>query len=205
MKYFTREELEDITTQLIDNPTRETLKNLNEKYNSSEESIAVLNETSNEMLTPITPIEESVVETIPNIIPEQQVVNPIPSVDVPNIETVNIGNDQVNTGANVLKTPSFELPNLTIPSFNNQNNQPINFTGNLFETPSTEVDNLMQTTDNFNTVQNTMPSTEVQVTGTPFFGPISNTVNNPIPVGGNINTMPTQTPTMLGQLEQNYM
>ena len=33
MKYFTKEELVDITKELLENPTRETLKNLNNKYN----------------------------------------------------------------------------------------------------------------------------------------------------------------------------
>ena len=36
MKYFTKEELEDITNELLQEPTRETLKNLNNKYNKEE-------------------------------------------------------------------------------------------------------------------------------------------------------------------------
>ena len=59
----------------------------------------------------------------------------------------------------------------------------------------------MQTTDNFSSIPNTMPSTEVPVTGAPFFGPIDEQVNNPIPV----TNMPSQGPSMFGQLEQNYM
>ena len=33
MKYFTKEELEDITNSLLENPSRDTLKELNIKYN----------------------------------------------------------------------------------------------------------------------------------------------------------------------------
>ena len=36
MNYFTKEELEDISLKLIENPTRETLKELNDKYNKEE-------------------------------------------------------------------------------------------------------------------------------------------------------------------------
>ena len=101
--------------------------------------------------------------------------------------------------------PSFELPKLETPVVNNQNNEPISFSGNLFEMPSQPIPNLMQTTDNFNSVPNTMPTTEVPVSPVPFFGPHTDTTSNPIPVGGPVNTMPNIGPTMFGQLEQNYM
>ena len=35
MKYLSKEELEDITNELLENPTRETLKVLNNKYRFS--------------------------------------------------------------------------------------------------------------------------------------------------------------------------
>ena len=101
--------------------------------------------------------------------------------------------------------PSFELPKLETPVVNNQNNEPISFSGNLFEMPSQSVANLMQTTDNFNSVPNTMPTTEVPVSPVPFFGPHTDTTSNPIPVGGPTSTMPNIQPTMFGQLQQNYM
>ena len=37
MKYLSKKELEDITNELLENPTRETLKVLNNKYNSISE------------------------------------------------------------------------------------------------------------------------------------------------------------------------
>ena len=39
MKYFTKEELEDITNELLQEPTRGTLKNLNNKYNKEEKEV----------------------------------------------------------------------------------------------------------------------------------------------------------------------
>lgn len=244
MKYFTKEELEDITKELVENPTRETLKKLNDKYNGSTEPLILSNETpvvetveapmpeivpaiavedpvspmKNEVVNelssssvqlespvgaPIPVVEDKpVVEQLP-IMEEQPVISPIPNFNVPNMETPKIESNSLNKNS-TQETPNFELPKLDTPIVSNQNNEPINFTGNLFETgPS--VANLMQTTDNFNSVPNTMPTTEVPVTGTPFFGPHVAPENNPIPVGGPVNNMPVNEQTMFGQMQQNYM
>lgn len=49
MKYFTMEELDYIAKELLENPNRETLKKLNDKYNGTEETTKSLNwvESSN--------------------------------------------------------------------------------------------------------------------------------------------------------------
>jgi len=219
MNYFTREELEDITSELLANPTRETLKNLNEKYNGNTESVeemvkempsinveppVVETIEAPRVATPIpTPVVEAgpVVQEIPApVVEEQPVVSPIPNFNVPNMEIPKVENI-MNASANVTEMPSFELPKLETPAFNNQNNEPVNFSGNLWEVPAPEMNNLMQTTDNFSAIPNAMPTTEVPVTPAPFFGPYQEQVNNPIPV----NNAPVQGPTMFGQMQQNFM
>ena len=199
MKYFTKEELEDITKELIENPTCETLKKLNEKYNENAQ-IETLTEEIQVELAPtidIKPIEVSIPTS------NETVVNSIPNVNIPNME-----NSTTNNNMELAQTemPSFELPKLDIYNDKStiQNNNQINFTGNLFDTTPT-VANLMQTTDNFNSVPNTMPTTEVTVAGAPFFGPHIAGENNPIPVGGPVNNTPISQPSMFGQIEQNYM
>lgn len=222
MKYFTKEELEDITKELLENPTRETLKNLNEKYNGSTEVGEVLVKDTPvanteppvvDMQTPVVEDKPLVVETpkmvespvlapMPTVTEENPIVNSIPNFNIPSMEVPKVEN---NVNNSVPEMPFFELPKLETPVVNNQNNEPVNFSGNLFEAPSLEMSNLMQTTDNFNSVPNTMPTTEVPVTGAPFFGLNQETVNNPIPVGGPTNPMPNMGPTMFGELQKNYM
>jgi len=192
MNYFTREELEDITKELLENPTRETLKKLNEKYNGSIVE---------------TPVEATMVEMAPVAVTTQSenvapVVNHAPAFEIPNVEVPNIENNTNNVS---LEMPGFELPKLDASVVNNQNNEPVTFSGNLFDAPSQSITNLMQTTDNFNSVPNTMPTTEVPVSPAPFFGQIADTTSNPIPVGGPTSTMPNMGPTMFGQMQQNYM
>lgn len=203
MKYFTKEELEDITQELLTNPTRETLKSLNEKYNSISEDNLI-------KTLPNESVEPPVVEPIPTVIAEETrvvmpefspveeipVVSPIPNIEIPKEE------NNISTVTNIPEIPNIESQQNQVQNFNNQNNDPINFAGNPWEQQAPTMENLMQTTDNFNSVpNNTMPTTEVPVMGTPFFGPIQETVNNPIPV----NNAPVQGPTMFGQFEQNYM
>ena len=61
MKYFIKEELEDITRELIENPTRETLRRLNEKYNGTIESpIAVVTEAPEVAPSEIKAMEEPI-------------------------------------------------------------------------------------------------------------------------------------------------
>lgn len=188
MKYFTREELEDITRELLENPARETLKRLNEKYN----------ETSEEENNLVKTVENISIE--PPVVEEPQTVNQVQNLNIPSVEvpkTENIVNNNPS-----IEVPSFELPKLETPVYNNQNNNPVTFTGNLWETPKTEINNLMQTTDNFGVNQAIMPTTEVPVNGVPFFGPNQEQVNNSIPVS----SIPVQQgPTMFGQFEQNYI
>lgn len=201
MKYFTKEELEDITNQLLVEPTRETLKKLNEKYNGITEVVEPLvkedvstNAVPPVMMTiPSATTEAQLVEPIEKTIEEQtQVVTPIPNFNIPNMNMEG----QVNKNINVAEVSSFELPKLETPVFNNQNNEPVAFSGNLWNTNKPEASNLMQTTDNFNNIPNQESKNEVPVTGTPFFATNPETVNNPIPVQG---------PTMFGQMQQNYM
>ena len=180
MKYFTKEELEDITKELVENPTRETLNNLNNKYNA-----AIKLEPS---ATDIPKVESSITET--TLQTTEEVVMPLSSISVP-----------TNTEPEI---PSVELPMLEVPTEGLKNNKPINFTGDLFGAQP-PVANLMQTTDNFNFAPNTMPSTEVPVTGTPFFGPPVTSENNPIPIGVPSNNMAASQPSMFGQLEQGVM
>lgn len=188
MKYFTKEELEDITKELMENPTRETLQKLNNKYNGGSEEVTKILTTEK--------VEPPVLEPIPTVV-EDPVVNPIEN-QVPNMEIPKVDDNLIN---NINQVPSVELPQLETQTFNNPNNTPVNFSGNLWETPTQEASNLMQTTDNFNSIPSTMPTTEVPVTGVPFFGPNQQPVNNPIPV----NDTPVQGPSMFGQIEQNYM
>ncbi len=202
MNYFTREELEDITKELLENPTRETLKKLNERFNGSVIDTPVEETAMVDVGPVITEPQPSVVEasmTKENVAP---VVNPAPAFNIPNVQVPNVENNTNNVS---FEMPNFELPKLETTVANNQNNQPVTFSGNLFEMPSESVANLMQTTDNFNSVRGTMPTTEVPVSPAPFFGPITDTISNPIPVGGPANTIPNIEPTMFGQLQQNYM
>ena len=66
MKYLSKEELEDITNELLENPTRETLKVLNNKYNSEENGVET----------------KSIVEPVKIDVPEVKV--DIPTFEVPN-------------------------------------------------------------------------------------------------------------------------
>lgn len=195
MKYFTKEELEDITKELLTNPTRETLKSLNEKYNGTIEVGNITLQTMENVNA-----EPPKAEPVPTLVEVNQVVTPVPNLNVPTMEVPKVTN-MVNNSVNAIETPSFEIPRLETPTISKLVNEPINFTGNLWDTPKQEMSNLMQTTDNFNVGSNTMPSTEVPVTGAPFFGQTPESINNPIPVS---NTK-VQGPTMFGQLEQNYM
>ena len=205
MKYFTREELEDITSELLINPTRETLELLNQKYNGS-------SEVKQNIVERETNIEPPIMRAIPNIdsinrpvaepiYPNTDVnssLSPIPNLNIPSEEISKTQNISNNNGSEV---SNFELPKLETPVFANQNNSPVNFSGSLWEQPQSNMENLMQTTDNFASPTNAVPNTEVPVTGAPFFGPSTEQVNNPIPVGGSS----PNGPTMFGQFEQNYM
>ena len=215
MKYLSKEELEDITNELLTNPTRETLKVLNSKYNSEENS----GET------------KSIVEPVKVDVPKAK-------LDIPTFEAPNTTNTPESTTSN-MNIPTFNIPRSapvnevqnnkplgetipissepTVPVNNNindnipslevpqsmpvQNNSTqVNFSGNLWEPQMPTIGNMMETTDNFNTVQNTMPNTNPNIQNTPFFGQTTEPVNNPIPV----NNVPNNGPSMFGQIQQKY-
>lgn len=223
MKYFTKEELEDITNKLIENPTRETLKSLNDTYNcnsimeqelvgdnnlvvdsvpvvESLSDVSISNEVVNAVL-PSSNLNAQVVSSVP-VTTEMSSVNNMSNFDNPNVGILNIENMANN---NRMQVPSFELPKLETPAFNNQNNEQINFNGNLFEQNVQNIGNLMQTTDNFNSIPNTIPNTEVSVAPAPFFGVSNEPINNPIPVEGAVNNTTVIGPSMFGEMQQNYM
>lgn len=215
MKYLSKEELEDITNELLTNPTRETLKVLNSKYNSEENS----GET------------KSIVEPVKVDVPEAK-------LDIPTFEAPNTTNTPESTTSN-MNIPTFNIPR-SVPVNEVQNNKPlgetipisseptvpvnnnindnipslevpqsmpvqnnstqVNFSGNLWEPQMPTIGNMMETTDNFNTSQNTMPNTNPNIQNTPFFGQTTEPVNNPIPV----NNVPNNGPSMFGQIQQNY-
>lgn len=215
MKYLSKEELEDITNELLTNPTRETLKVLNSKYNSEE--------NSGETKSIVEPVKVDVPEAkldiptfeVPNTknTPESNTPNMnIPTFNIPGSASVNevqnnkplgetipisseptvLANNNINDNI-----PSLEVPQ-SVPVQNN--NAQVNFSGNLWEPQMPTIGNMMETTDNFNTVQNTMPNTNPNIQNTPFFGPVTESVNNPIPV----NNVPNNGPSMFGQIQQNY-
>lgn len=196
MKYFTKEELEKIAEKILNNPTRETLKELNEEYNGKEE------------LNIDTP------KTIPNSIPNEKEAEPLPPVvdtpvasPLPNTDTKNFNIPETNNVSNNTSVfqsiPSFELPKVDSPASSNYvpNNSPIDFNGNLWEPSLPEVNNLMDTTDNFNVSNPSSQNVEVPVVNGPFFGQTNEPVNNPIPISG---TPSQQGPTMFGQMQSNY-
>lgn len=215
MKYLSKEELEDITNELLENPTRETLKVLNNKYNSEENGV--------ETKSIVEPVKVDVPEAkldiptfeVPNTknTPESNTPNMnIPTFNIPGSASVNeVQNNKplgetipisseptvpVNNNIND-NIPSLEVPQ-SVPVQNN--NAQVNFSGNLWEPQMPTIGNMMETTDNFNTVQNTMPNTNPNIQNTPFFGPVTESVNNPIPV----NNVPNNGPSMFGQIQQNY-
>ena len=215
MKYLSKEELEDITNELLENPTRETLKVLNNKYNSEENGV--------ETKSIVEPVKVDVPEVkldiptfeVPNTTntPESNTPNMnIPTFNIPGSASVNeVQNNKplgetipisseptvpVNNNIND-NIPSLEVPQ-SVPVQNN--NAQVNFSGNLWEPQMPTIGNMMETTDNFNTVQNTLPNTNPNIQNTPFFGPVTESVNNPIPV----NNVPNNGPSMFGQIQQNY-
>ena len=223
MKYLSKEELEDITKELLENPTRETLKVLNNKYNSEKNNDAV------EQVKESVPVQPSITETKLDI-PTFEVPKNVnttedtsASINTPNFnipqnaptnkvveswnmdatkqpsKTIPISSEASRTVSNNLNNaiPSLEVPQ-SAPVQNN--NTRINFSGNLWEPQMPTIGNMMETTDNFNTSQNTMPNMNINSQNNPFFGPATETVNNPIPV----NNVPNNGQSMFGQIQQNY-
>ena len=208
MKYLSKEELEDITNELLENPTRETLKVLNNKYNSEENGV--------ETKSIVEPVKLDIPTfEVPNTTntPESNTPNMnIPTFNIPGSASVNEVQNNKPLGETIPKSSELTVPvnnnkNDNIPSLEvpqsvpvQNNNAQVNFSGNLWEPQMPTIGNMMETTDNFNTVQNTMPNTNPNIQNTPFFGPVTESVNNPIPV----NNVPNNGPSMFGQIQQNY-
>ena len=133
MKYFTKEELEDITKELIENPTRDTLKKLNEKYNGVNEIITnenseivepkveelsflenasqpmILNGSTNGIIEEIKPNNETMI--LPPAEPSN--VNSISNFDIPNANMSQQENNVLNiTNYAVPEIPTIDLPKL---------------------------------------------------------------------------------------------
>lgn len=196
MKYLSREELEDIAKELVNNPTRETLKILNDKYNKVESqsfeapsmsSQKPLTESVQNTTTPVFNMTENTTKLSKEELSIPVSESTIPITSVPETPSMNT-NDMI---------PSLEIPKESIPV---QNNTAVNFSGNLWEPQMPSIGNMMETTDNFNTVQNTVPNMNPNNQNIPFFGPGVQEVNNPIPVNG----VPKEAPSMFGQIQQNY-
>lgn len=196
MKYLSKEELEDIAKELVNNPTRETLKILNDKYNKVEsQSFEAPSTSSQEPLkegvqnttTPVFNMTENTTELSKEELSIPVSESTIPITSVPETPSMNT-NDMI---------PSLEIPKESIPV---QNNTAVNFSGNLWEPQMPSIGNMMETTDNFNTVQNTVPNINTNNQNIPFFGPGIQEVNNQVPVSGT----PKEAPSMFGQIQQNY-
>lgn len=223
MKYLSKEELEDIANELLNNPTRETLKVLSNKYNGEEKvvEIPVSNDTTLEMNN--VPHFNIPTFEVPSVNNEVKVSesSSIPVLEVPTFEETTPGKVEepmINTDIPSVNV-SDSIPTLEVPEMPKaDNNTLVNFSGNLWEPQMPSAVNMMETTDNFNTTvntmsQNTMPGVN-QNMEVPFFGETTPVVNNQIPVSGPVppqgvnNQMPSgpapQGPSMFGQIQQNY-
>lgn len=193
MKYLTKEELEDIAKQIIENPTRETLGKLNQKYN--EVSNIETNNVSCEMAkmpsVELGPIKQAVVEPITNIQMEEH-KNYNQPLEVVQTKTI-INNQNSNQ-----EMPNIELPIIDAPVFNNLPGENANNMNNV-------IDNSMQNVNNINLIPNSIPTTEVPITPAPFFITSAESIENQIPVTNMVNNSPVAEPTMFAQFEQNYM
>lgn len=128
MKYFTMEELNEIAGELLENPSRETLKRLSDKYNGIEETVMVSEPESNQnSVLNVVPSSETMplnannvnLNTAPTMevpAPSAPVWNPVTSVDDTLFKsTVNMQNNtvsNVNANENNVNVP---LTNLNIP------------------------------------------------------------------------------------------
>lgn len=180
MKYFTMEELDDITKELIENPSRETLKKLNEKYNGEVHTDTKWVETSNDntLLQPLQekqsdtkplennsdmmgPLQEPVTNSLNNT---QTIEEPsvLPKIEVP-ISNIPFWNPVNNTNSTSfdsnanqnIETNNESIPSLSTPSLNNGNNisvneQPISSPRNTI--PSLEIPKMESFTPNNNAV-----------------------------------------------------
>ena len=195
MKYFTKEELEDITNELLQEPTRETLKNLNNKYNK-EEKVEL-------------PVQESVFNP-----PKESVANSMPSFEVP---TFNSGafdtpkEEPVNTESIPVSTPSFE-----VPAFNTPSSPAVEVSSQKGQVPSNlNISNMNQTeampnlqTNNFEVPTPVLEPTNYQPIGEQIpkldNQVVNNQSNEPVNFSGNLYQQPTPEPINLMDTTDNF-
>lgn len=195
MKYFTKEELEDITNELLQEPTRETLKNLNNKYNK-EEKVEL-------------PVQESVFNP-----PKESVANSMPSFEVP---TFNSGafdtpkEESVNTESIPVSTPSFE-----VPAFNTPSSPAVEVSSQKGQVPSNlNIHNMNQTeampnlqTNNFEVPTPVLEPTNYQLVGEQIpkldNQVVNNQSNEPVNFSGNLYQQPTPEPINLMDTTDNF-
>lgn len=207
MKYFTKEELEDITNELLQEPTRETLKNLNNKYNK-EEKVEL-------------PGQESVFNP-----PKESVANNMPSFEVP---TFNSGafdmpkEEPVNTESIPVSTPSFEVPAFNAPSSpavevtpQMSTPEPVEVSSQKGQVPSNlNIPNMNQTeampnlqTNNFEVPTPVLEPTNYQLVGEQIpkldNQVVNNQSNEPVNFSGNLYQQPTPEPTNLMDTTDNF-
>lgn len=158
MNYFTKEELNFIVDELLNNPSKETLKSLSDRYNVKEEVVTV-------------PIEQPALSTVPI----EPLNNSTPTLDN-NVSISNNMNNQVNS------IPSIELPQTSVSNLQSTNNTAqVPFNGNLWEPETVNVNSMMQPTNNFT---NSMPfNSNVQSAnnnnqGPTMFGQMEKNVGN---------------------------
>lgn len=196
MKYFTMEELDYIAKELIENPSKETLKRLNDKYNGegTTNNLNWVEAQKEEQIVPSKPIEK-----IDNKIELSS--NPIPNLNMPIYENQNsqisetskidiMSSPQTNEEL-VVKTPVWEpITNSSNTLFgatiNNQNNS---VNENKTANDSIVVPNLGIQNNNTNSFElpnintnpnlNGVPSLDLPKTETPI-------VNNNVPFTGNL-------------------
>ena len=221
MNYFTKEELEDITNSLLENPSRDTLKELNIKYNGIEEQKK--QEDMTPVIEPAIPsigVETTIpasTETVgvnpipaPNVVPETKVEEPavVPTIESPQMPEPPVS-APLPASENTMATgfPEFKIHNPGELNMANasqstplpgaptlQNTPPLEFQGNIFETqPNTNNFTAPQPSTNINQ-QMVSPNMNTNLNSNPFFG--SPMPNGPQP---NIQTGPS----MFGQIMNN--
>ena len=202
MQYFTKEELEDITNSLLQEPSRETLKRLNDKYNKEEikEETGVPSETPNiqqETIVPsfdiptfnnevkIEPEKESNSES-PAI--NQQSFN-VPEFNIP-FTSEEINNAPVQEPVGVSNSKPEVQSNIDIPNMNSNMAIP-NLPTNNFEVPKPVLE-----VNNSSFVDTQIPSLNN--------GAVPNQSNEPVNFSGNLWQQPIQEPVNLMDTTDNF-
>lgn len=115
MKYFTKTELEDITNSLLDNPSHETLKELNNKYNGVENVVEEAMPLPN--INNMNPLEQApiVENSMPSFeMPSEEMTNPEVQNDFQNIESI----PNLETVQEPINMPNMEMPQAPIENPN---------------------------------------------------------------------------------------